>query len=342
MFKPKKPYEAWEIKEEDFPQKGSFEDKAKFLIQYALLAPSSFNVQPWKFQIEKDRIIIKPDFSRQLPTSDRTNRLLYIAIGCLVKNLELSANWFGFSVTKKIITNETQSEVELTLKEGVQTTDIIHPKYIKQRLSNRFPYKPNSIPQTFLKSIENITKNAGLEPLIITDNNLKKEINVIIEKGDNLIWNDYRFKEEHLRWIRNNLTNKPDGMPAFTVGIPLLPSLIAHFVIKRTNFAKTQSQKNQKLLSTTPYYFFILSKTNDIETWIRVGQALEETWLKATEKGISMTPLAQLIEIGDLYRDTMKVLKTNLRPQFFMRMGYSTKTAEHSPRRPIKDMLITT
>jgi hypothetical protein len=342
MFRPKKPYEPWEVEESDFPKKGNIEDKARFLLQYAILAPSSFNVQPWKLKLENNKIIVKPDFSRQLPTSDRTNRLLYISLGCLVKNFEISANWFGFSVSKRILTGKTEGGVELTLKENGKLKDRINPKYITKRLSNRFPYKPNSIPQTFLNSIENITRNAGLEPMIITDNNIKKEINKIIEKGDDLIWNDYRFKEEHLKWIRNNLTKKPDGMPAFTVGIPLLPSLIANFVIRKSNFAKTQSRKNQKLLATTPYYFFILSRTQDIGTWINIGQTLEEIWVRATEKGISMTPLAQLIEIGDLYKNTMIALKTNLRPQFFMRMGYSTKEAEHSPRRSLEDMLIPT
>ena len=128
-------------------------------------------------------------------------------------------------------------------------------------------------------------------------------------------------------------------MPAFTVGIPLIPSLLANFAIKNTNFAKIQAKKNQKLLSTTPYYFFILSKTHDEKTWVSVGQILEEIWVLATEKGISMTPLAQIIEAGDLYKETMGVLNTSLRPQFFLRLGYSTREAEHSPRRPLEDML---
>lgn len=340
MFRPKKYYSSWVINEKEFPDTGTFEEKVRFLLRYALLAPSSFNVQPWKFKITKDKIYIKPDFSRRLPTSDKDNRLLYISIGCLLKNLEIAANWFGYKVNQKTLKKGVNLEFEFSIIQADSETSKINPNYVCQRLSNRYPYIPTKkLPTSFLEDIQKITKEYGFEPCIVADKEIKSKINALVEKGDYIMWNDKKFKKEHLQWVRNNITRKPDGMPAFTVGIPLIPSLLANFVIKNTNFAKMQANKNQNLLSTTPYYFFILSRTHDQETWVRVGQALEEIWVLATEKGISMTPLAQIVEIGDLYKDTMSILKTTLRPQFFLRLGYSTRDAEHSPRRSLEDML---
>ena len=340
MFRPKKYYQSWKINEKDFPNNGTFEEKVKFFLVYALLAPSSFNVQPWKFKITKDKIYIQPDYSRRLATSDKDNRLLYIAIGCLLKNLEIAANWFGYRVCQKTLKIRGDLEFEISIVQEGSIARKIDPKHVCQRISNRYPYIPTKkLPAIFLEDIQKVAKNQDLEPLIITDKEVKSRINKIVEKGDYTLWNNNKFKEEHLQWIRNNITRKPDGMPAFTVGIPLIPSLLANFAIKNTNFAKTQANKNQKLLLTTPYYFFILSKTHDQETWVKVGKVLEEIWVLATEKGISMTPLAQIIEAGDLYKETMDVLKTSLRPQFFLRLGYSTKVAEHSPRRFLEDLL---
>lgn len=44
----------WEIRAEDFPRAGAMAEQAKFLLGYAMLAPSSHNTQPWKFAIGKD------------------------------------------------------------------------------------------------------------------------------------------------------------------------------------------------------------------------------------------------------------------------------------------------
>jgi len=40
---------SWQINEQDFPRGEDSTEKLKFLIRYAILAPSSHNTQPWKF-----------------------------------------------------------------------------------------------------------------------------------------------------------------------------------------------------------------------------------------------------------------------------------------------------
>jgi len=47
--------EAWNIDEKDYPARGAFEDRAKFLLRYAILAPPGHNSQLWKFKISKKR-----------------------------------------------------------------------------------------------------------------------------------------------------------------------------------------------------------------------------------------------------------------------------------------------
>ena len=47
---------GWYISESDFPYDGSARDKLRFLLRYALLAPSPYNTQPWLFRIEGERL----------------------------------------------------------------------------------------------------------------------------------------------------------------------------------------------------------------------------------------------------------------------------------------------
>jgi nitroreductase len=42
----------WHNLETKFPEQSSPAEKLKFLLQYAVLAPSSHNTQPWLFRIQ--------------------------------------------------------------------------------------------------------------------------------------------------------------------------------------------------------------------------------------------------------------------------------------------------
>src|SRR5512137_1296781 len=87
---------AWNVKEADFPSAGTISDQLKFLLNYAVLAPSGPNTQPWKFKIKENEISLIADFGRSLPVVDPTDRTLYISHGCLLTNLFIAAERFGF------------------------------------------------------------------------------------------------------------------------------------------------------------------------------------------------------------------------------------------------------
>jgi len=50
---------VWNVNENDFPKNGEMDKKLKFLIRYAILAPSGHNSQPWRFLINNSSIELK-------------------------------------------------------------------------------------------------------------------------------------------------------------------------------------------------------------------------------------------------------------------------------------------
>jgi len=336
---PKKPYKAWKINISDFPAKKSFSDQIKYLIRYAVLAPSTFNTQPWVFSIKKNSVTISPDLKRKLLTSDRNDRLLYISTGCAVKNFEISARVHGFDIDKTYENKPKYTQVTLSLSKNGKNTDKKALINILSRLTNRNPYTNKQLSSKTISRLKNIAKNNGVNFKIISDEKGRNKIMKLAERGDLVLWGDKNFLSEHLQWIRNNLTRKYDGMPAFTVQISLVPSIFAGIALKNINFAKMQAKKNHQLLSTTPHFGFIVSKGNSREEWIKSGEALEEIWLYLNQVGASLAPQAQVIAVPELLKDLKTTLKTELQPQFFFRIGFATKHAYHSPRRPVHEVL---
>jgi hypothetical protein len=72
----------WTLREADFPIGGTAAARARYLLRYAILAPSTKNTQPWKFSIDGDRIDILPDLTRWLRVSDPDQRELHLRDAC--------------------------------------------------------------------------------------------------------------------------------------------------------------------------------------------------------------------------------------------------------------------
>ncbi|MBO0784056.1 MAG: hypothetical protein J2P37_35060, partial [Ktedonobacteraceae bacterium] len=75
------------ISEEDFPKTGTPGEQLRFLLNYALLAPSEYNTQPWLFRVKENVIELYADTSRRLPVVDPDGREMIISCGAACYNL---------------------------------------------------------------------------------------------------------------------------------------------------------------------------------------------------------------------------------------------------------------
>src|SRR3990172_4235523 len=97
-------FKAWDLKLSQFNRLKSEEEKLKFIISFAVLAPSSHNSQPWKFKVRKMTIEVYFEQERSLPVGDPEDRLSFISIGCALKNLITAADYYGYKTQLKITT----------------------------------------------------------------------------------------------------------------------------------------------------------------------------------------------------------------------------------------------
>jgi nitroreductase len=88
--------DVWGVSEQDFPDTAPIESRLRFLLRYAILAPSTKNSQPWAFSVQGNRIHIIADFRQRQLIADPDRRELYISLGCALENLLVAAEHFGF------------------------------------------------------------------------------------------------------------------------------------------------------------------------------------------------------------------------------------------------------
>lgn len=87
---------VWDTKESDFPEKGRVEEKLACLLNYAIMAPSGHNTQPWLFRITGNTVELYADRTRALPVVDPGDRELTISCGAALFNLKTAIRHIGY------------------------------------------------------------------------------------------------------------------------------------------------------------------------------------------------------------------------------------------------------
>lgn len=335
-------YSVWQTNEKDFPRNGAFEDKLKFILNYALMAPSAHNTQPWKFKINGNKLYFYIDFTRELTVSDPTQRELFISLGAVLTNLQIALNYFGFDSKIKLAHNEGKKLfAEVQVAAGLKDVKIAPLfKAISKRGSDRSIYHKKAIPQKILSQVKKLADNTDLEVTLVEDTTINRKIAALVTIGSREIMKDNKFREELSSWVRHNFTRQPHGMPGFTTGLNDIQSIISPFLLKNYNIGGQASKDDNQSVLSASVLVIISSKEDNTDTWIKVGKLYEKIILLATSHGIKNGTMAALIEFERLNKELKNILKIQTRPQAFFRLGYSDSPIIHSPRLTVDQVLI--
>jgi len=87
--------DAWVVSDTAFPRTAGPTDQLRFLVNYAVLAPSTHNTQPWLFKVGGEKLELYADRTRSLAVADPEDRELTISCGASLFHLRIAARHFG-------------------------------------------------------------------------------------------------------------------------------------------------------------------------------------------------------------------------------------------------------
>jgi hypothetical protein len=323
-------YKAWAVDITAFDVLKTSEEKLRFLLRFAVLAPSSHNSQPWKFEVVGGLIKIAPESSRRLPKSDTNDRQLFISLGCALQNILIAADYYGYQAS----TEYSNDGVVVHLAEVKNAQrDSKHLIFsILERRSNRNPYEASQPDTQLLEKIKHLSSDALHIHLVDDIAGREKIARVVIDAGI-VAMNDDGFREELSEYVKSNYTSSPIGMPLFGFGMPGPLSMLGPTMLRKFNMNKLSARADFDLLAhKTPVLIIVTTKTDTKTDWIKTGQAYQQIALEAVRVGYSTATSAAPIQIGEFYKKFQEILQTDWRPQYFCRLGRAKKAPHHSPR----------
>lgn len=329
----KENYKSWAVKIEDFDRQKTGADKIQFLLNFAVLAPSSHNSQPWRFEVDENSISIFLEESRRLLNSDQNDRQSFISIGCVIENILITAGYYGYGTNIQYSTDMKQAARIVLSPKAKPHGDSSHLIFsIPKRVTNRNHYSDVILPANFIKQIQNLGDDR-IKVRVITDRDTKNAIADTALAASIAATEDKNFRSELSCYIKPNTTSSPIGMPCFGMGIPTPISFIAPMIIRFLNMNKLNHKKNEKLLKEQTSALVIIESRDDNKlNWMKVGQIYERIALIAVVNRLATAMWAAPIQIGEFYKDIQRILNSNFKPQALFRLGYPMGETKHSPR----------
>lgn len=317
------------------------------ILYYSVRAPSTHNSQPWLFKLNPEGVSVFYDKKLRLPEADKDGRDIFISIGCMLENMEIAASHFGFKMFTEIYIDEKDQHVaEIIFKkstEPVGENKKIFDQILK-RVNGRGKFKDEIISNEIIKKIENLASEFKEYGILLTMLTKKEDINKMAELTQQSVIDAYRrpsFRMEMSHWMNSNLSNKKEGLPGYSLRMPLIISIIIPLVVRYLNIGKFLGKLNLVSVRTAPLIVILSSSNNTKENWIRIGNCAEKMMLSLQAEEFQTSIFVGSIEIGDLYKQVQNV--TGLlsdRPQFVFAVGHTGFKHKITPRHELEDKII--
>jgi nitroreductase len=329
----------WTLREADFPIGGTAAERARYLLRYAILAPSTKNTQPWKFAIAGERIEILPDLTRWLRVSDPDRRELHISLGCALENLIVAADHFGYAcdVTYAASTaGPLDTVASVTLTPAPAGAPRMRPAGLFEGLTSRQTihgaFTARGIPPGVQRQIAHLAADPDVRLLLTNDRETTHALAALSAQADVTELGDADYRRELARIV---------GEGAFGTSRPV--AMLARLALPHLDNGVRLARRDDALMRDTPLLGLIATRDDDRTAQIRAGQLFERICLMATILGVHVHPMSQALQIPTLRRQVARLSGDPLaHPQQLFRIGYAAprSSRRHTPRRPVDRVLV--
>lgn len=325
----------WSVSPADWLPGASPERKSKFLLRWAVLAPSSHNSQPWLFHVREETVRVYADEHRWLKVCDPQRRELHLSLGCALENLLIAAEYFGFGHEVRYAGNDDGgvAAVQVTLHPGGRVSRMRGLELfdaIRLRKTNHRPFDATVVPEQTLERLRRACEDPEVDLLLATDAEFRHAAQELVVRAEAEQFADRAFREELGYWI---------GQGAF--GTPWLLARLEQLAVTYLDLGRATGRRDGRIVGRSPVFGVLWARRSDRRTWLKAGQLFERLYLVATMHGLALQPVSSIVQVPAT-RDALAAMLpgTGAIPLQPFRLGFAEAAREHTPRRPMEEVLL--
>lgn len=280
------------------------------VVELACRAPSVHNTQPWSWRIDGDRIELHADRSRQLAVADPRGRNLLLSCGAALHHALVAATGLGYDARVARHPDPARPDLLAT----VDLTPVRRTASATARLgtllarrTDRRRFTSWPVTDEQLAELAAGVRSADVQVVPVAGVADRLRVELLTARARAAEAADERYAEEQRHW---------------------------------TDEARSESVERPDGV------LLVCTATDGPRAWLAAGEAMSELWLRATEDGLSVVPLSQLLEVDET-RSALQheVLGGLVVPQLLLRLGWQEigrSDLPATPRRPFADVLLPT
>lgn len=316
---------VWQIDQKEYPSQGSMAEKIKFLLRYAILAPSAHNTQPWRVEIQEAKLLVFRDPAHTLMVGDPTLRETQLSIGAFAENFILAAKHFGLAGEISAVCESNDPELRLIINLSEQSiVKLGQPDKLfdslERRHTNRGVYDSTPLSTAFVSELESFG-DEDIKVFAISEEKTKERISLLVAKGSKMSLSLNSMRRELSQLVSRESDGLLDGLTveAMTESDQKLDSG-EYWVINSMD--PDQIAENDRIgYQTAPLIVIIGTKLDSPSTWLSAGRIMQRCLLLAADSGLNHAISAAPVEIPTLMPQLRQEIDPVYRPQVLFRVG---------------------
>lgn len=339
--------DPWAVDPAAFRDCGDTAARLRFLVTYAVLAPSGHNTQPWLFCLRGEAVLeLRADRTRALPVVDPADRALTIGCGAALANFRCAAEALGEGLEVEVLPDPADPDLLARIialgPRPPMTGSARMLRAMTARRTSRFAYAPDPVPDLVRsEAIAAATREGDVRLHWVEQPERRHALALLVSEGDRIQMADTAFRHELAAWMRWRHAVSRDGMSGAAFGMPDLLTPAAALVVRTFDMGAGQAAKDQALAEGSPVLAVLATPGDSPRDWMAAGEALQRALLAITAGGFTASFLNQPVEVPSLRSRLAAELGAPAEvgvPQILMRIGRGPKPVP-AVRRPVRDVL---
>ena len=294
-------------------------------------APSILNTQPWRWRVRPGRLELFAEASRRLPATDPTGRSLTLSCGAALHHARVALAAQGWSSTVRRLPDPTTPQLLATLgaanRVPVTTATRALLAAMRTRHTDRRPVAETPIPAAALHAI--LDAAAGHALIHVVSAEQLVDLAVAVEHATVVQAHDRRVCDELAYW------SGPDAPTGTGLPAAVVPDHPAQTPVAGRDFGHPGTLTIRGGHDRAAVYALLHGDNDRPEDWLRAGEALSMVWLRATELGVGVVPLSDVVEVHATRVALRRRLLAGLNyPYLVLRLGIPANETDDPPHPP--------
>lgn len=301
------------------------DEQLQLIVEFASLAPSVHNTQPWRFVANQHSLEVWADTTRQLGFLDCGARQLHISCGAAIEFARLAVRSLGYDCVVRLLPSPEQPNHLATLALGGRRAPTEREQRLiaaaPRRYTDRGPYDDGRVSPSVLARLTDAVTEVGCWMRDLTRPGERLLAAALLEKVEEIEAADPHYRQELARWSRSSPAS--DGLPPAAhpewpttrvSDVPLRDFAGAARHVHPGDVAEAPSVERDTLV-------LLGSDTDDRLGWLRTGRAVASLLLVVTDAGLSSQPLGPATDLPAARAQLQHGLGLLGHPQLMFRVG---------------------